>query len=201
MRLRIEAEHWLARAGIDQWRTAGFRDRALEKWRIDIENGRTWIIVESGEAVGTVTLAAPDMDFWTRADHPDAALYVAKLITSRAASGQNLGGRILDWVGAMAAKADKPWIRLDCWRSNTALQDYYLREGFRHVRTEAPPHRLSGWMAQRSSSVIMHPEHPLREVEPLSLCTTAEPSITATHGQRLPGDTAAPGIPNAPSEE
>ncbi|MEV8057160.1 GNAT family N-acetyltransferase [Streptomyces antimycoticus] len=183
MRLRVEAEDWLARAGIDQWRTAGFRDRALEKWRIDIENGRTWIVVESGEAVGTVTLASPDMDFWTLADRPDAALYVAKLITSRAASGQDLGGRILDWVGTVAAKTDKPWIRLDCWRANTALQDYYLREGFEHVRTEAPPHRLSGWMAQRSSSVIMHPENPLREVEP------------------LPSDTAALGVPNAPSGE
>lgn len=201
MRLRVEAERWLARAGIDQWRTAGFRDRALEKWRIDIENGRTWIVTESGEAVGTVTLANPDRDFWTFEDSPDSALYVAKLITSRAVSGQNLGGRILDWVGAVAVKANRPWIRLDCWRSNTALQGYYLQEGFEHVRTEAPPHRLSGWMAQRSSSVVMHPGNPLREAESLSLGTTTEPSFTATCGQRLPGDTAAPGASNASSGE
>lgn len=32
-----------------------------------------------------------------------------------------------------------------------------LGEGFKHVRTEAPGHRLSGWLGQRSASVVRHP--------------------------------------------
>lgn len=161
MKLRIEAEEWLARAGVDQWRSPGFRDRALAKWRDDIADGRTWVIEnDSRDALGTVTLARPDLDFWKASDDPESALYVAKLITARHATGLQLGGRILDWVGANARKHGLSWVRLDCWRTNVKLQDYYLREGFRHVRTEAPAHRLSGWMAQRPAEVIAHPDLP-----------------------------------------
>ncbi|MER6723365.1 GNAT family N-acetyltransferase [Streptomyces halstedii] len=162
MKLRIQAEEWLASAGIDQWRSPGFRDRALSKWKIDIAEGRTWVLPdEDGGLLGTITLARPDADFWMRADSPDSAVYVAKLITARSSAGQQLGGRMLDWAGAVAREQQLPWVRLDVWRDNTALQRYYLNEGFEHVRTEAPPHRLSGWMAQRPASVVMHADAPL----------------------------------------
>ncbi|MBD2829933.1 GNAT family N-acetyltransferase [Streptomyces globisporus] len=160
MTLRTEAESWLAAAGVDQWRDPATRGPALAKWRQNIEAGRTWVVTgEASPAVlATVTLDGADRDFWREQDNPDSALYVAKLITSRTAGGQHLGGRILDWVGAAARAADRPWVRLDCWRSNTKLQAFYLAEGFTHVRTEAPPHRLSGWMGQRPSWVVKHPD-------------------------------------------
>ncbi|MFI6125376.1 GNAT family N-acetyltransferase [Streptomyces sp. NPDC051064] len=158
MNLRLEAERWLADAGIDQWRNPQTRQPALEKWKTDIAAGRTWVVEEQGDAVATVTLAPPDLDFWTANDEPDEAVYVAKLITSRSVAGRNLGGQLLDWVGSQARQQGKPWVRLDCWRSNTKLQDFYKGEGFQHVRTEAPTHRLSGWLGQRASSVVRHPE-------------------------------------------
>lgn len=158
MSLRIEAESWLAAAGIDQWRSSGFRERALAKWRVDIEEGRTWVVPgPGGPVLGTVTLAQPDYDFWSEDDAPSSAVYVAKLITSRAAARSHLGGRILDWVGEVARTRGLPWVRLDVWRTNGRLQQYYLDEGFTHVRTEAPSHRLSGWLAQRPASTVMHP--------------------------------------------
>ncbi|MFF6852777.1 GNAT family N-acetyltransferase [Streptomyces antimycoticus] len=159
MALRIEAEEWLAAAGINQWRSPGFRDRALAKWKVDIEEGRTWVVPgPEGELVGTVTLARPDLDFWTAADAPDSAIYIAKLITARSAAGRNLGGRLLDWAGGVARSRSLPWLRLDVWRDNARLKQYYLDEGFTHVRTEAPAHRLSGWMAQRPATVVRHPD-------------------------------------------
>ncbi|WP_331757263.1 GNAT family N-acetyltransferase [Streptomyces albidoflavus] len=167
MALRIEAEGWLARAGVDQWRDPATRPTALAKWRADIEHGRTWVVDQppSGRLVGTVTLANADRDFWHPEDDLDNALYVAKLITSRAARGANLGARLLDWVGQQARQSDRAWIRLDCWRTNAALQAYYVHQGFEHVRTEAPDHRKSGWLAQRSSLVAAHPEAPLTPCE------------------------------------
>lgn len=166
MKLRIEAEGWLADAGIDQWRAPGFRERGLAKWQGNIADGRTWVVPDgNGELLGTITLARPDTDFWTKADEPDSAIYVAKLITARAAAGQRLGGRMLDWAGGVAQAQSRPWLRLDVWRDNTKLQRYYLNEGFTHVRTEAPAHRLSGWMAQRPSAMVMHPQDPLRTVD------------------------------------
>ncbi|MCX4673623.1 GNAT family N-acetyltransferase [Streptomyces sp. NBC_01381] len=163
MRLRTEAEEWLAAAGIDQWRAPGFRERALAKWHADIEAGRTWVAVDNtDEVLATVTLAPADRDFWTDDDIPESALYVAKLITARSTGGKHLGGRLLDWVGSVAREQGLSWVRLDCWRANTQLQKYYFAEGFTHVRTEAPEHRLSGWMAQRPASVVMHPSDRLQ---------------------------------------
>lgn len=163
MDLRIEAEQWLAAAGIDQWRHTAARHAALAKWRADLRDGRTWLIdnPDRTQALATVTLADADRDFWREDDNPESAVYVAKLITARSVKGSDLGGRILDWVGSVARSRGLPWVRLDCWRSNTQLQDYYLRRGFRFVRVEAPAHRLSGWMAQRPAALVMHPEAPL----------------------------------------
>jgi GNAT superfamily N-acetyltransferase len=157
MGLRIEAEDWLAEAGIDQWRDARTRGPALAKWNADISAGRTWI-VEDQKVLATLTLAPADMDFWKASDVPETAVYVAKLITARAAKGSNLGGRLLDWAGLQAREQGRHWVRLDCWRDNIALQRFYLHEGFEHVRTEAPAHRLSGWLGQRSASVIRYPD-------------------------------------------
>ncbi|MFJ5646346.1 GNAT family N-acetyltransferase [Streptomyces sp. NPDC093223] len=163
MDLRIEAESWLAAAGIDQWRDPATRGPALEKWKRDISSGRTWMVRNGNSTLGTITLAPPDMDFWAESDAPDDAVYVAKLITSRAAKGMNLGARLLDWAGRQAVSRGKSWVRLDCWRTNRALQEFYLREGFAHVRTEAPSHRLSGWLAQRPAAIVRHPSVPLPE--------------------------------------
>ncbi|MFF9436831.1 GNAT family N-acetyltransferase [Streptomyces sp. NPDC014735] len=166
MKLRLEAEDWLAAQGIDQWRSPGFRDRALDKWKADIAAGRTYVVENSDEAViGTVTLARPDTDFWSSADDLDSAVYVAKLISTRSTTGARLGGRIIDWAASVARRNGRSWVRLDCDRANSRLQDYYLREGFTHVRTESPDHRLSGWMAQRRADVIQHPDLPNIEAE------------------------------------
>ncbi|MFF4181450.1 GNAT family N-acetyltransferase [Streptomyces sp. NPDC001633] len=174
MEMRVEAEAWLAAAGIDQWRNPVTRSRALAKWQKDIAEGRTWVAVNSSDRiVGTVTLAEPDRDFWSAKDSPEDAVYVAKLITARIASGKNVGGRILDWVSSVAQKRNVSWVRLDVWRTNKKLQQYYVKEGFRHVRTEAPPHRLSGWMAQRPATVILHPGEELKERSEPNLQRTA----------------------------
>ncbi|MEW2173427.1 GNAT family N-acetyltransferase [Streptomyces sp. NPDC007027] len=158
MDLRVEAEQWLDEAGIDQWRNPQTRAPALAKWRTDIAAGRTWMVQAGDVVLATITLAPADRDFWRDSDCPEDAVYVAKLITARAAKGERLGGQLLDWASLQARAQGKTWVRLDCWRSNTALQSFYLSEGFEHVRTEAPVHRLSGWLGQRPAAVVRHPD-------------------------------------------
>lgn len=53
-------------------------------------------------------------------------------------------------------------LRLDAWMTNAALQRYYLRQGFQHVRTvreggavNGGP-RVSGWLAQRATAPADH---------------------------------------------
>ncbi|MEV6133137.1 GNAT family N-acetyltransferase [Streptomyces violaceusniger] len=164
MALRVEAEQWLTAAGIDQWTDPTTRPLALAKWRQDIQAGRTWVVVNRrAEVLATVTLGEADTDFWRPEDEPGAALYIYKLITSRAAAGDRLGGRILDWASTRAADQGRKWLRLDVWRTNLSLQSYYEAQGFTHLRTEAPEHRKSGWLGQRVAGSICHSQLELPE--------------------------------------
>ncbi|MFE3270206.1 GNAT family N-acetyltransferase [Streptomyces sp. NPDC059215] len=156
--LRTEAEGWLRNKGTDQWSDPETGERAIAKWRASIDEGRAWVVLNEQDTVlATVSRGPVDRDFWTDADHPESALYLYKLMVARAASGRNLGVRVIDWMSRLAALEGRSWVRIDTWRTNTGLHAYYERLGFRHVRTEAPSHRLSGWLAQRPAGEVALP--------------------------------------------
>jgi RimJ/RimL family protein N-acetyltransferase len=156
MALRTEAERWLQQAGHDQWSDQETGERAIAQWHETIRDGRSWVLIddESQTPVGTVSRGPADRDFWSDDDLPETATYMYKLIISRAASGQGLGSLIIDWMCRVAALEGRDWVRIDCWRTNIGLHRYYEALGFTHVRTEAPAHRKSGWLAQRPTSLI-----------------------------------------------
>ncbi|MEV5204909.1 GNAT family N-acetyltransferase [Streptomyces sp. NPDC053720] len=162
MALRTEAEGWLASAGTDQWSDPETGGRALAKWHDSINEGRAWVLLDTdGTTVGTVSRGPADRDFWREDDKPESAFYLYKLITSRSVSGQGLGSLVLDWACRVAALEGREWVRIDCWRTNTGLQRYYERLGFKHVRTESPAHRKSGWLAQRPSNYLVEADRSL----------------------------------------
>ncbi|MFE3206325.1 GNAT family N-acetyltransferase [Embleya sp. NPDC059237] len=162
MALRNEAEQWLQTVGTDQWSDAATASRALKSWQENIDSGMTWVVVnELDSIIATATRSVADRDFWRAEDSPESALYLSKIIVSRRMAGQNIGGLILDWASQLAALEARNWVRLDVWRTNTNLHTYYKRHGFRHVRTEAPSHRLSGWLGQRPAGTVLFPEMPL----------------------------------------
>jgi GNAT superfamily N-acetyltransferase len=117
-------------------------------------------MVRDGNAtVATITLTPePEEGLWTEEELSEPSLFINKLTVARTHAGQNLGRRLLDWVGDRAYRAQAKWLRLDAWTTNEALQRYYLRQGFAHVRTvregsavNGDP-RVSGWLAQRRTS-------------------------------------------------
>ncbi|WP_329051773.1 GNAT family N-acetyltransferase [Streptomyces violaceus] len=166
MALRAEAEGWLRTKGTDQWSDPETGERAISKWRASIDEGRAWVVVsERDEVLATVSRGPVDRDFWTDADRPETALYLYKLIVAREASGRQLGTRLIDWMSRLAALEGRRWVRIDTWRTNTGLHHYYERLGFEHVRTEAPSHRRSGWLAQRRAGEVALP-HDLLPVGP-----------------------------------
>ncbi|MCU7827333.1 GNAT family N-acetyltransferase [Kitasatospora sp. DSM 101779] len=159
MSLRAEAEQWLAAAGIDQWSDPDLGERAMQSWLEKIQLGRTWVFTADGNrVVATVSRGDADQDFWTADDDIHSAFYIYKLIVARSESGSHLGARILDWASAIAAAEGRSWLRLDVWRSNRRLQQYYEKWGFDHVRTESPRHRLSGWLGQRPAGSLLLPD-------------------------------------------
>ncbi|MFD8572449.1 GNAT family N-acetyltransferase [Streptomyces sp. NPDC059639] len=170
MRLRTEAEGWLKDKGTDQWNDAETGARAISKWQETIDDGRTWVCVDvaSGGVIGTVSRGPADRDFWTDADKPESGLYLYKLIVAREASGRHLGARMVDWTSRVAALEGRDWVRIDTWRTNAGLHGYYERLGFKHLRTESPAHRRSGWIAQRSAGERSFPDDLLRVLGDIS---------------------------------
>ncbi|MDW4907451.1 GNAT family N-acetyltransferase [Streptomyces sp. ADMS] len=157
--LRTEAEGWLHTKGTDQWSDPETGERAIGKWRASIDEGRAWVVVDDHDTVlATVSRGPVDRDFWTDTDRPESALYLYKLIVAREASGRNLGTRVIDWMSRLAALEGRTWVRIDTWRTNTGLHAYYERLGFKHVRTEVPSHRRSGWLAQRPAGELAMPD-------------------------------------------
>ncbi|MGW1696507.1 GNAT family N-acetyltransferase [Streptomyces sp. NPDC002399] len=162
MALRTEAEGWLESKGTDQWSDPETGAKAITKWRVSIDEGRAWVVVDDSETVlATVSRGPIDRDFWTDDDRPETAFYLYKLIVARHAAGRRLGERLVDWASNLAALEGRDWVRIDTWRTNEGLHGYYERIGFEHVRTESPPHRRSGWLAQRPVTKLSLPDSPL----------------------------------------
>ncbi|MBB6001347.1 ribosomal protein S18 acetylase RimI-like enzyme [Streptomonospora salina] len=148
--LRIESETWLHAAGIQQWTN---RERGIRNLREGVDAGVTYVVGNDSVVVATLTLNGPDPDFWTAEDDPESALYLYKLMITGTHRGTGLGDKLMDWACAQAEERGKQWLRLDCWRDNLALQDYYQRRGFDHVRTVEVEGRGSGALFQRPAAL------------------------------------------------
>lgn len=163
--LQDEAIAWLATKGSDQWQPSAQRDRdgrrpSERDLRDGLDRGEVYLVRDGGEVVGTITLDDyADPEFWAD-DDPASALYVHRMIISRAAAGRDLGAAMLDWASDQAARADRKWLRLDAWRTNTALHDYYRRRGFTHLRTVGGPWRGSGALFQRLAAPRIEKREP-----------------------------------------
>ncbi|MFJ6566711.1 GNAT family N-acetyltransferase [Streptomyces sp. NPDC091292] len=156
---REEAAAWLTRLGSDQWQRPYPADRLLAT----VEAGTVFMVVDDDVTAATITLT-PDAEdgLWTESELSEPSRFINKLTVGRAYAGQNLGGRLLDWAGGRAYRDGAKWLRLDAWTTNEALQRYYLRQGFDHVRTvreggavNGGP-RVSGWLAQRLTGPTDH---------------------------------------------
>ncbi|MFF3062056.1 GNAT family N-acetyltransferase [Streptomyces sp. NPDC057909] len=156
---REEAAAWLTRLGSDQWQ----RPYPADRLTATIEAGSVFMVMDGAATAATITLSPEAEDgLWTERELAEPSTFVTKLTVSRAYAGQSLGGRLLDWAGDRAYRDGAKWLRLDAWTTNEALQRYYLRQEFEHVRTvreggavNGGP-RVSGWLAQRRTAPADH---------------------------------------------
>jgi ribosomal protein S18 acetylase RimI-like enzyme len=147
--LRRYAESWLHGAGIEQW-TDHARGAAAIKAGITASTTHV-VLDDDGNTIASLTLNGPDPDFWTSDDDPDTALYLYKFMIGPSGRGTGLGEAMLDWASGQAQARGKAWLRLDCWRTNITLQNYYARRGFQLLRIIQAPGRNSGALMQRPS--------------------------------------------------
>jgi GNAT superfamily N-acetyltransferase len=155
LKFRTDASAWLAARGTDQWAKPFPAEHILSS----IRRGEVFMIRETplSDAAATITLDRDaDPRLWTPEEIAEPALYVHKLAVDRAYAGTGLGSALLDWAGDQAVQQGAKWLRLDAWSTNARLQTYYLDHGFTHVRTSDDPEVVSGWAAQRPSSLRTH---------------------------------------------
>jgi GNAT superfamily N-acetyltransferase len=134
-----DAAQWLrAEKKSDQWQTA-WPDEASRDQRIyrGIKVGRTWMVENDDGLVGTVSFGrGGNKKLWTLRERNQPAVYVSRLIVSRRHASEGIGADLIAWAGQRGRLDwDAEWIRVDVWTSNEALQAYYKRQGFTHVRT------------------------------------------------------------------
>ncbi|WP_131740919.1 GNAT family N-acetyltransferase [Actinomadura roseirufa] len=136
---------WLTSRGINQWASRF----SAEQMAPIIERGEVYLVRENGSAIATVTVSANgNSEFWTAEELAEPARYVAKLATAREHAGQGLGELLLRWTIDLGARQGARWIRLDAWRTNYRLHDFYRGAGWSHLRTVELEHRRSGALFQ-----------------------------------------------------
>lgn len=164
--LRREAEDWLAQRGIEQWTNHHTGRAGLTT---AYEHGTLYVATSENRIVGCFSIAGPDFDFWTSEEARFPAKYLYKLIITQGFRGTGLGDALIDYACQRSHQLGARALRMDCWKTNTGLQKYYLDRGFEHLTTRTAPGRSSGWLAQRD---VRH------RTNPPGVTITPEPDLT-----------------------
>ena len=135
-----DAAQWLrTEKNSDQWNRPWPDEHSRDqRIRRGIKVARTWIVEnEDGLVVGTVSFGrGGNKKLWTLRERNQPAVYVSRLIVNRRHAGEGIGADLINWAGQRGRHGWKAeWIRVDVWTSNDALQAYYKRQGFTHLRT------------------------------------------------------------------
>jgi hypothetical protein len=133
-----EAAEWLRTKGTDQWANP-WPDNEARDGRVlrDLQAGRTWIVHDNSDLVGTITYGQEGSEIlWTPDERRSPAVYICRLVISRQCGGREIGAALINWAGKRGRQNWKAeFIRADVWTLNFALHNYYKNEGFTHVRT------------------------------------------------------------------
>lgn len=137
------AASWLHSRGLDQW-PHDSPTLSAQTIGAHIAAGHTWLGLEDGRPVATIA-ADPegDADFWEPWQLETPAWYLSKLATDRQAP-KGTGAMLLRWAVDKALREGMVMVRLDVWRSNIGLQDWYRRQGWVYRGTVERPWRKSG---------------------------------------------------------
>ncbi|WP_460404986.1 GNAT family N-acetyltransferase [Actinophytocola sediminis] len=132
-----EAAKRLAKRGLDQWQYPV----KVHNVQAAVDAGTCWLATDSfGGIIGTITVDRnAEAGLWYPEDKPQDSLYLHRMVTKPRIAGQELGSALMDWAGRRAMADKLSWIRLDAWRNNQGLWNYYLDRGFELVRVVADP--------------------------------------------------------------
>ena len=162
-----DARSWLWTKDTDQW-DKPWPDPAARNERVlaGLRNKKTWIVWDGNIAAATITITTRRNNaVWARpactANLAERAVFVHRLITSRKYAGLGLGAELIDWAGLRGGREyGAKWIRIDVWRTNTGLHDYYTSKGFKPCGICEDPDYPSGALFEKPVAGIWVPRYP-----------------------------------------
>jgi ribosomal protein S18 acetylase RimI-like enzyme len=108
-------------------------DYLAELIRSEIQAGLHFSAYDADERlVGYFSLALADPLIWAQEEKGDA-LYIHRMCVNPEAKGQRFARHVLSWACGYASGAGRKHVRMDTWRDNARLIDYYVACGFRRV--------------------------------------------------------------------
>jgi ribosomal protein S18 acetylase RimI-like enzyme len=174
---------WLHREGIDQWREGSPSLGSAAVGR-QIERGDFWLVGEYLNPVAVIALSTVgDADFWSPRDLADPAVYVSKAAVLRCAAGRGIGAMLLRWACDHAAAEGAVSVRLDVWKTNTELQDYYRRQGWQYYITVDAPGRNSGALFCRRAKADLEAREAFTLLEPVAVEAVTSAGEPPTHSE------------------
>lgn len=156
-----DARDWLWTKGTDQWEKPWPTPQARDARVLSgLRRAATWIVWDGDIPAATVTIT-PRMNsaVWSNqhctCNLAERAVFVHRLITAKKYAGLGLGAELIDWAGLRGKRLyGAKWIRIDVWRTNQGLHDYYLKRGFEPCGFCADPGYPSGALFQKPVWVI-----------------------------------------------
>jgi GNAT superfamily N-acetyltransferase len=160
-----EARGWLELRETDQW-AEPWPDEEARDARVlrGLQGGKTWIVWDGDIPAATVTITPrKNAAVWPASactcDLSERAVFLHRLIIARKYAGSGLGAELIDWAGLRGQRLyGAKWIRIDVWRTNTRLHDYYMSKGFKRCGTCPDPEYPSGALFEKPVAEIMAPK-------------------------------------------
>ena len=115
--------HWL-----------GF-DRAMTE--NEIQEKRHWKIMVGDMIACIWSITYQDPFVWFEKDK-DPSIYVHRIVTNPAFSGNNYVKDIIVWAKEHCKSLDRKYIRIDAYSDNEKLVNYYVKQGFTYLYSKAP---------------------------------------------------------------
>ncbi|TAG31331.1 MAG: GNAT family N-acetyltransferase [Sphingobacteriia bacterium] len=95
----------------------------------EIIEDRQWKIVADGKTACVWATTFNDPQIWEERNE-DPSVYIHRIATNPDFRGQNLVGKIVEWVKIYAKENNKRFIRMDTVGDNQGLINYYTKCGF-----------------------------------------------------------------------
>lgn len=131
---------WLNQKDIEQWGEWYYTEMYNKEYFMKkMQTDRLYVAKEKDEVLGSFLLKTEDQDYW---EDNESAYYIHHFVTKL--GNPNLGIKMLKFMENLAKKNSIHYLRLDCMKTNTRLNEYYSKYGFeeRGEGEEPYPYRL-----------------------------------------------------------